>query len=189
MKVTTIMGSPRKKGNTAKVLNWVEEELITNGHEIDHIAITDYKVNPCLACDECQQHPDTPVCSQKDDAVKIFYRMMEADLILFASPLYCWGFPAQLKALVDRCGWVINDPDSPEFTSILEGKNTALLVTCAGPVGDNADLIQESFSRLTRLYKCELAGSMVIPFTSEPDNLTEETMGKAIDFAGEILGD
>ena len=188
MKITTIMGSPRKDGNTSKVLEWVEEELRGKSHDVERINITDKKVNPCLCCDKCQEYPDRAVCSQDDDAVSIFESFVESDAIIFASPLYCWGFTAQLKALIDRCGCVINDPGGPEFSSILEGRKTALLVTCAGPEGDNADLIQEAFRRLSRLYKCDVSNILVIPFTTEPDNLPEDTKQKASDLASSFWG-
>lgn len=59
MKVATLMGSPRKKGNTARVLELFENLLKKNGHEIDRINIVDYEVKGCLGC------------RQEDDAVKV----------------------------------------------------------------------------------------------------------------------
>jgi multimeric flavodoxin WrbA len=45
---------------------------------------------------------DRPGCVQKDDAFSVFERMMAADALIYSSPLYCWDFPAQMKALIDR---------------------------------------------------------------------------------------
>jgi len=55
MKVTTILGSPRKKGNTAKVLSWFEDEMKAQGHEIDRINMADSEVKGCLGCGSCQK--------------------------------------------------------------------------------------------------------------------------------------
>ena len=100
MKVTTILGSPKKKkGNTAKVLGWFEDELTNLGHEVDRINIIDREVKGCLGCGTCQNKADEPGCVQKDDAVAIFENMMSADAVVYASPLYCWGFSSQMKAL------------------------------------------------------------------------------------------
>ena len=85
MKVISILGGPRKKGNTANVLAWVEEELNSLGHEVDRVNVVDYKVNGCLSCYRCQEMPDVPGCVQRDDAVAIFERMIAADAVLFTS--------------------------------------------------------------------------------------------------------
>jgi multimeric flavodoxin WrbA len=89
MKVTTILGSPRKKGNTAKVLTWCEGELVDRGHEVDRLNIADLEVKGCLGCGTCQEKPDEPGCVQKDDALRVFERMMAADAVIYTSPLYC----------------------------------------------------------------------------------------------------
>jgi multimeric flavodoxin WrbA len=71
MKVATLMGSPRKKGNTARVLEFFENLLKKTGHEIDRINIVDYEVKGCLGCQACQDVKHELGCRQEDDAVKI----------------------------------------------------------------------------------------------------------------------
>jgi len=71
MKIITILGSPRKKGNTAKVLSMFEDKVKKN-HEVEHINITQYKVDGCLGCYKCKEKKDEPGCVQKDDALTIF---------------------------------------------------------------------------------------------------------------------
>ena len=88
MKVMTILGSPKKNGNTAKVLG-LFESMIANDHEVDRINIADSDVKGCIGCYACQQTPNEPACVQKDDAVSIFERMMNSDAVVYASPLYC----------------------------------------------------------------------------------------------------
>ena len=51
----TILGSPRRHGNTAKALGWVEEQLRADGHEVDHINILDYNVGGCRECLVCKK--------------------------------------------------------------------------------------------------------------------------------------
>jgi multimeric flavodoxin WrbA len=101
MKVMTVLGSPRRNGNTAKVLG-LFESLIVDDHEMDRISIADSDVKGCTGCYACQEKPDEPGCVQKDDAVSIFERMMNSDVVVYASPLYCWSFSSQLKAFFDR---------------------------------------------------------------------------------------
>ncbi len=99
MKIVTILGSRRKRGNTAAVL-WAFEALIAPQHETDRINITDDHVEGCRDCDVCQDRLDAPGCLQKDDAVRLLERILAADVIIYAAPVYCWAFPAQLKAVM-----------------------------------------------------------------------------------------
>src|SRR4030042_771264 len=184
MKAATLFGSPRAKGNTAKVLGWVEDELKSKGWEIDRINITEYKVNGCNGCYACQEHPDEPGCVQQDDAVAIIERLMAADAIVYATPLYCWGFTAQIKPIIDRHLCIVTGYGTANYTSLLEGKKSGLLVTCAGPEEDNAELIQGIYKNLMDFMKCEVAVILIVPLTTTPDALTEETKKKAVKFAG-----
>lgn len=179
MKVTTILGSPKKKGNTAKVLGWFEEELRNQGYEVDRINLVDREVKGCLGCGVCQKTADEPGCVQKDDAVAVFENMMSADAVVYASPLYCWGFSSQMKALIDRHFCMVTGYGSPEYKSLLDGKRTALLVTCAGPVENNADLIQGVFDRLSNFGNCNVVGKYVVPFCTTPDAIGDKGLETA----------
>ena len=67
MNVLSIFGGPRKKGNTATILNWVEEELEALGHQVERINLFSKKVKDCLACYKCKENPNEPGCIQKDE--------------------------------------------------------------------------------------------------------------------------
>ena len=164
MQVTTVLGSPRKNGNTARVLELFENQVTQQGYDVDRINIVDYEVSGCLGCQACQKVRHEPGCRQQDDAVGIFERMMASDAVIYATPLYTYGFTAQMKALIDRQYCLVTGYDSPEYTSLLKGKRTALLVTCGGPVEENADLIQEAFDREGRYQEWNIVGKYVVPF-------------------------
>jgi len=187
MKVTTILGSPKKKGNTAKVLGALED-LISQRHEVDRIDIADFEIKGCLGCAACKKVTDEPGCVQKDDAVALFERMMSSDVLIYASPLYCWGFSAQLKALIDRHFCLLKDFGTPPYTSLIADKRTALLVTCAGPVEDNADLIQEVFTRMNDYVKGTVVGKYIVPFCTTPDAMGENALETARKMVGDIEG-
>ncbi len=189
MRVTSVLGSPRvKKGNTAKVLGWVEEELRAKGHDVDRINIIDKNVNGCKECYTCQRIPDEPGCPQEDDAKEIFERLMASDAMLLASPLFCWGFSSQIKPLIDRHFCLVTGYGTPNWKSLIEGKRSGLLVTCAGPIEENADLIVQMFQRLMDYAKITEAESLVIPFTTTPDAMGEEIKERAVKFAGRLVG-
>jgi multimeric flavodoxin WrbA len=169
LSIVTLMGSPRKRGNTARVLTDFEERMQQKGHVVDRITIVDYTVNGCLGCDACLKVSESPGCVQRDDAVAIFERMMAADVVVYATPLYCWGFSAQLKALVDRQYCLVKGYDTPDYTSLLVGTRTAMLVTCAGGIENNADVIQTIFDRENDYCRCEVVGKYILPSCTTPD--------------------
>ena len=139
MKIITLQGSPRKKGNTATVLSWVEQELIALDHEVESIFLSTKNLKGCLACGKCKEKPDTVGCIQKDDIPEILEKMIQAELVIFASPLYFWGVSAQLKTVIDRTYSLYVDYHQPGHTSLVDGQRQALLVTGAGPYENNAE--------------------------------------------------
>ena len=187
MRFVTVMGSPRKKGNTAKVLAWTEEELQARGHEVARIDIMDHTVAYCDGCLCCQDAESGLGCAQEDDATAIFNRMIEADGMILASPLYCWGFSAPLKALLDRGVCLIKQPTGGDAVHLLEGKRAGLLVTAGGPEEGNADLIVETFKRCTEYLGCEAKGSLVVPYCRKESELGPNVQVQARDFAHDLL--
>ena len=187
MKIVTILGSPRKKGNTAKVLSMFEEK-VEDSHEIERINVSKYNVGGCLGCYKCQEKTGEPGCVQKDDALIIFEKMIQADAIVYASPLYCWSFTSQIKPLIDRHFCLITGYGSPDHESLLNGKSTALLVTCAGPIEGNCDAIQGIFTGFIEYGKLSTKGSFILPFCTTPDAIGDEGVQLANDLAKAITG-
>lgn len=185
MKILTILGSPRKKGNTAAVLAMVESELAVD-HTIERLDITDADINGCLGCGLCRKTPDHPGCDQNDGALAAFERMMSADAVIYTSPLYCWGFSAQMKALIDRHFCLVNGFGTPAHRSLIDDKPVALLVTCGGPVAGNADVIQTVFDRVCNYGKARLVNMTVVPFCTTPDALGDDARAAARKLAGDI---
>jgi FMN-dependent NADH-azoreductase len=119
----------------------------------------------------------------------IFDRMIEADAVVYASPLFCWGFTSQIKALIDRHFCLVKNYATSEHQSFLEGKTTALLVTCTGPVKNNADIIQVLFDRLNHFVKCNVVGKYVVPFCTTPDAMGHEAKEIVERMTKDILSD
>ena len=186
MQVTTILGSPRERGNTATVLGLFEELIAQQGHEAARIHITDYEVNGCLGCQACQKASQALACRQQDDAVGIFRRMIASDAVVYATPLYTYGFTAQMKALIDREYCLVTGFGSPEYRSLLKGKRSALLVTCGGGIEENADLIQKVFDREGQYQQWSIVGKYVVPYCSTPDELGDEAFDTARRMARDI---
>ncbi len=187
MKIVTILGSPRKRGNTAAVLA-AFESLVGRQHEVDRINITDYRVKGCRGCDHCFSVPDEPGCSQRGNAVRLLKRILAADLVVYASPVYGWSFPAELKALLDRHYCLVKWRDGEVAASLASGKRAALLVTCGGDAGNNADLIQVMFDREIEYLGGVVAGKYVVANCTTPAELGERATELGQRMARELAG-
>lgn len=135
--------------------------------------ITKYKINGCLGCYKCKEKNDEPGCVQKDDALAIFEKMIQADAIVYASPLYCWGFTAQIKPLIDRHFCLVSGEGTPDYHSLLSGKPVALLVTCAGPIEGNCDPIRSIFKGFTDYAQLMNKGDFILLFCTTPGEIGE----------------
>lgn len=188
MKVMTIFGGPRRRGNTATVLGWVEDELRSQGHDVERVNVIDHKINGCLGCRTCKSFPDEIGCCQRDDAVPILERMLKADAVLLASPLYGWGFTGQMKTLLDRFYSLTTGARGVNYKSLMEGRRGALLITAGGRYDGNADLVVESFRRLLNYTLMQPAGQLIVAGCSTPDKLSPEAKAEALSLARQIAG-
>lgn len=90
MKCCILMGSPRKNGNTAKLLKPFIEEL--GLHQVQHemIWLYDKHIEPCIACRNCQKDWTIFGCPHPDDMQEIFDKIYDCDVIILATPIYSW---------------------------------------------------------------------------------------------------
>jgi len=106
MKVVAFNGSARKDGNTAILARRVFEELEGEGIETEMVQLAGEKIRGCTACRSCIANKDRR-CAIDDDIVNdCIAKMIEADGIILASPTYFADVSAEMKALIDRSGFV-----------------------------------------------------------------------------------
>lgn len=106
MKVVAFNGSPRRAGNTAQALDMVLAELAAEGIETEVVQLGGTKVFGCLACGKCAQNQDNRCTRQDDEMNSHIAKIMEADGIIIGSPTYFSNVSSEVKALIDRCGYV-----------------------------------------------------------------------------------
>ena len=100
MNIVVISGSPRRGGNTEIMSEAFTKGAIESGHEVTIKKLSSLKVAPCTACKYCFTSGGT--CSQKDDMTEILEAVDQADMLVFASPIYWFDITAQLKCTIDR---------------------------------------------------------------------------------------
>ncbi|MFO7752968.1 MAG: flavodoxin family protein [Desulfobacteraceae bacterium] len=187
MNILILLGSPKKHGNTATVLEFMTSEFKRMGHTAESVYLNGKVVNACLGCMKCKETYDLPGCVHDDDGPDIFEKVMKADLVLFASPLYFWGFPAQLKLVIDRSYSLVTDYKRPTHTSLIEGRRQALLVTGGGIYENNAEPVFTAFDKLVEFYKGINAGSLFIGGCTSPEEMEDDVRDQAVSFAGKIV--
>jgi arsenate reductase len=100
MKVLGIIGSPRPEGNSFYLMSQFMARMEKKGYETRVLDAVKLKTNPCTGCGTCEKKG---VCIFKDEFASVFLpAVTEADIVVISSPVYFYGFPARLKALVDR---------------------------------------------------------------------------------------
>ena len=102
MKYTILMGSPKRDGNTAALLEYFMDENAEMGIEQDVVWLYDRDVKPCLGCKACQDKTDCLGCVQNDDFQAIFDSIQSSDVIVLATPIYSWYCTPPMKAVMDR---------------------------------------------------------------------------------------
>jgi len=100
MKVLGIMGSPRRQSNTEILLDTALAGAKKMGAEVEKVAVSELKIHPCLEIYACRKDGE---CAIKDDMQQLYEKLLEADYIVFASPIFFYGLTSQAKAIVDRC--------------------------------------------------------------------------------------
>ena len=100
MKALGIMGSPRRQSNTEILLNKALEGAREAGAEVENVPVSKLKISPCLEIYACLKDGNCPI---KDDMQLLYEKLLEADHIIFASPIFFYGITSQAKAVVDRC--------------------------------------------------------------------------------------
>lgn len=106
MKVVAFNGSPRKDGNTTILINHVFRELEKEGVETELVQLSGKKIHGCIACYKCFENKDQR-CAVKDDiANECIEKMIKAEGIILGSPVYFTDVTAEMKALIDRAGFV-----------------------------------------------------------------------------------
>ena len=122
MKIAVLNGSP-KVGNTAAMVNAFADGAKEAGHEVEILHVGKMKIGGCIACEYCHTKGESK-CVQKDDMETVMPAYKDADMVVFASPIYYFDVTAQLSAAIQRV-YAIGKP--------AKASKAALLLSSASP--------------------------------------------------------
>ena len=120
-KVLIISSSPRKGGNSDLLCDQFAKGAQEAGHEVEKISLREHKINYCTGCGVCNE---THRCVQKDDMAPLLDKMLAADVIVLATPVYFYSMDGQLKTFIDRTVPRYTEIADKDFYFILTSADT-----------------------------------------------------------------
>ena len=106
MKVIGFNGSPRKDGNTTTLMSYILREIEKDGIETELVQLSAKKIHGCIACYKCFENQDQRCAVKNDAANEYIEKMTQCQGIVLGSPSYFQDVTAEMKALIDRAGFV-----------------------------------------------------------------------------------
>jgi multimeric flavodoxin WrbA len=125
-KVMVLLGSPRKKGNSAILADQIAKGVKFAKAKVDTVYLQGMSIAPCKACFTCQKK-NSKGCSIQDDMQELYPKLIEAEAWVIASPVYWFTMSAQTKIFMDRC-FALPAYRSDPF----KGKRIAVAMTYGG---------------------------------------------------------
>jgi multimeric flavodoxin WrbA len=152
-KILILNGSPRERGNTAALTGEAIRGVVEAGGQAESIYLHGLDIRPCDACDSCREQREG--CIVEDDMQTVYPKLLAADALLLAGPVYWFTYSAQLKLCIDRWYGLWNA--HPDF---LRGKPVGAIL-----VYGDTDLYTSgginaihTFETMFRFLRAEVAG-------------------------------
>lgn len=129
-KILIVQGGGRANGNTARLVKSFSEGAASADHQVELISLLKHEVKGCLGCNACRYGKP---CIQKDDFNDMVPKILKADLLVFASPLYFWTLSSRLKAFIERFYCIAQEDPAPPLGRYEKYpvRDCALLMTAA----------------------------------------------------------
>lgn len=126
-KVLILSSSPRRGGNSDRLCDEFLRGASEAGHPSEKIFLGDLTLRYCTGCSVCSMYGKP--CPQQDDAAAVVRKMIDADVIVLATPVYFYTMSAQMKTLIDRCCARYTEIRDKEFYLIVTAadRNRAML--------------------------------------------------------------
>lgn len=164
-RVLILMGSSRRGGNTDLLSQSFADGACEAGHSVETVYLLGKQIGACLGCGTCQREGET--CVQKDDMIEIYEKILAADVIALASPVYYDSWTGLLKLALDR---------TTALEKSMKNKDFYLLSACASDEAAGTATMTDCF------------GKYVGSFSSMGNKTCGKVFGFGTDAAGDIKG-
>jgi multimeric flavodoxin WrbA len=123
--IITVLGSPRKNGNSTVLAKQVEQGAIDSGASVETFYLHGMSIQFCTGCSKCREKTSKN-CVVDDDMQSLYPKLRQARAIVFASPIYWAHVSGQMKVFMDRC-FALGGPEGHD----MEGKRYGIILTYA----------------------------------------------------------
>ncbi len=154
MKIVVLTGSPRRKGNTNRLAQQFMQGASDAGHDVYHFDCATADVHPCIACNRCGM--DGPCIYDDDFSKELRPKLLDADVVVFCSPMYYFGFSSQLKRVIDRF-YAIN------YKLMDSGKKGVFLMAYANTAKEESEPMLMHYRQLLKYLGMTDAGTVIAP--------------------------
>lgn len=188
MKITCVLGSPRKKGSSAAIAGRFARVAESLGATSETFVLNELTFRGCQACMACKGKLDR--CAVQDDLTRVFESMGTADIIVAATPVYSGYASGQFKCFMDRC-YSLLAPDymtNPQPSRLAPGKKAVVITTQGNP---NPSLFDDLVNRLQTWVKRNWRAEevhVIKGYGLKPDADLEPFLKQAEDLARSMCG-
>lgn len=170
MKVIALIGSPRKVGNTSKIVDSICKGLKQNGHSVEIYNLTNFEMKGCKACDACQMEK-VDFCTIDDSITKLLPKIATADCIIFGTPIYVGHVSGSMKNLLDRMRSFLR----PNRTVRFLPNKKYITVTCSSLPGETFKDVTEYLNKwLGGFFQMENIGNIIAGNLREKDAINNQ---------------
>ncbi|MGA1845442.1 MAG: flavodoxin family protein [bacterium] len=155
-KILGVVGSPRRNGNTHILVSTILEGAAAHGAATEVLFLDDLEIKECDGCHACWRGKG---CSKQDDMNTLYPRIIEADALVFGTPVYWYGPTALMKGFVDRFVYF----NCPENHAGIRGKRAAIAVPYEEEGAEMAGPVVVFFEKSLAYLEMDLVGKVLVP--------------------------
>lgn len=164
-KIVIFTSSPRKNSNTTRMAKSFADAAITKGNEVEWFDTYSMDIKLCAVCNSCFKNGKP--CVFNDDFNKAAEAMLNADVIVFAAPVYWYTLPAQIVLLLDKLYSFYTTGKN------FEGKECVLISCCGDKPLSTFDGTRFAFEKTFKELKCNILGEVLIPGVQNEGEIAE----------------
>lgn len=169
-KIVVLTGSPRRNGNSMAMASAFIAAAGARGHSVKRFDVAELRVGGCHACEKCFK--TGKACSYDDDFNLMAPDIEEAEVVVFAMPVYWYSIPSQIKAAIDRLNCFVVGGRN------VASKECALIGCCEESDATVLDGIRVPYERMSAYLKWHSVGEVLVPGVGKVGEI-ERTDGKA----------
>jgi len=167
MKILGVVGSPRMNGNTHILVSRILEGAEQEGAVAETLFLNDLDIHECNGCLVCWKGKE---CSKHDDMNDIYPKIIEADVIVFGTPVYWYGPTALMKAFIDRFVYF----NCPENRAKIRGKSSVIAVPYEEDDPETVAPLEMLFEKSFQYLEMNLVGRIIVPGVSAKGDILKK---------------